>query len=174
MAKSKTTRRRWEPRPKRTNFGERRTIRLTDAETDAVEKMRSQIAKVRGVDVEKVTFSVALRTLISHNLEAAQFYADQIPGMPQRHVIDLPEEFWHYLDDCRRRVMHSQGSMYTVMRKLNFDEVVSAEEVTAAFVAVQESKQSLLRLENIVEAALEAALAEAGAEAVRYDLPEAA
>jgi hypothetical protein len=112
--------------------------------------------------------------LISHNYEAAQFYANQIPAMPMRQVIDLPERFWDSIDECRRRVMHSQGSMYTVMRKLNFGEIVSAEEVRDAYLAVQESKQALLRLENLAQAAIEAALAGAGAEAVRYDLSQAA
>lgn len=136
-------------RAKPTNFGVRRSFRLSGAEEDAIAAMREALARVRGVPTEKVSFAEALRLLLTENEKAARALA----GQPEKLVasagrIDVPDDLWNRLTDCQNRLSHSQGSLYTVMRKLNFDEGVTREEVRTAFDAVQESKAAVERMEE--------------------------
>lgn len=137
-------------RPKSVNYGHRRTLRFGTAEEAAVLHMRYALAQLRGVEVEKIPFSEGLRLLLTENVKAAQILAGKPEALPYSQSIELPLELWDALADCRNRLSHSQGSLYTIMRKLNFAETVTAAEVRDAFEAVQKSKGTLARLEERV------------------------
>lgn len=151
-------------RPKPVNFGQHHNVRLGAAEEAAVRYMREALAKQRGADVEKVSFSEALRLLLGENVTAARALAADPSALPRAEALDLPIEFWDGLTDCRNKLSHSQGSLHVILRKLNFDETVSKGEVREAFDAVQESRAAIARLEAHA-VALVTSLAGAGAEA---------
>ncbi|WP_119697607.1 hypothetical protein [Microbacterium halotolerans] len=155
-------------RPKPRNYGQRRALRLGDAEEAAVARMRTALAKSRGVGVDEVPFSDALRLLLTENEKAARVLAGRPEAWTSSRTLRVPDEAWAILSDCRNRVSHSQGSIYTIMRKLNFDEVVGQDEVREAFAAVQESKLALTRIEDrlvdLVTGAADEAVAQSAAE----------
>ncbi|OYO00737.1 hypothetical protein CGZ95_08935 [Enemella evansiae] len=152
-------------RPKPVNFGKRRTLRLGEAEDAAVEHMRAALARNRGVRTGDVDYSEALRLLLVENYKSAMVLAGEPEAWPTPTTVELPAELWDGLTECRNRLAHSQGSLYTVMRKLNFDETVRRDEVRAAFVAVQESKEAVARLESRMVAFVTGTSAVADAEA---------
>lgn len=134
-------------RPKPVNYGKRRTLRLGAREEDAVAAMRAAMAKNRGVDIDDVEYSEALRLLLIENHKAATVLAGRPESWPTSTTVELPAALWDALTECRNRLAHSQGSLYTVMRKLNFDDGVTRDEVREAFTAVQESKATVARME---------------------------
>jgi len=134
-------------RPKPVNFGTRRALRLGPAEEAAVASMRSSLAKTRGVDADDVKFSDALRLLLVGNEKAARVLAGQPETWTSSRTVELPLELWDGLSECRNRLSHSQGSLYNMSRKLNFDQGVSPAELRDAFLAVQESKDAIARME---------------------------
>lgn len=157
-------------RPKPVNFGKRRALRLGADEEAAVAAMRAALAKNRGTDAEQVPFSEGLRLLLTENIKAAQVLAGQPGAWALSQSVDVPAELWDGLTDCHNRLSHSQGSLYTILRKLNFDETVTKDEVRVAFEAVQESKTAVARMEDrlvsFVTTASAAAAAEADTQAV--------
>lgn len=133
-------------RPKPVNYGKKRSLDLGPAEEAAVGELQKAMTRQRG---KQVPWAEAARTLWTKNLESARALAEQ-PEMLAANAagIDVPTELWNGLADCRNRLSHSQGSLYTVMRKLNFDEGITKDEVVAAFDAVQESKAAVARMEE--------------------------
>lgn len=135
-------------RPKPVNFGKKRTLRLGVAEEAAVHQLRAALAKNRNMSVENVEFSEAVRLLLVENIKAAKILAGHPEAWPTSTTVDLPAELWDGLTDCRNRLSHSQGSLYTIVRKLNFnDGPVTTDEVRKAFAAVQDSKEIVDRFE---------------------------
>jgi len=138
-------------RPKPVNYGKRRTLRLGVAEEIAVDQMRTALAKSRGVPVEKADFSEAVRLLLVGNEKAARIMAGQPEFWTTSQMVELPLDLWDGLTECRNRLSHSQGSLYNISRKLNFDDgPVTRGEMLAAFEAHQEAKTSLIRLEELM------------------------
>lgn len=138
-------------RPKPVNYGTRRTLRLGPTEEAAVDRMRTALAKSRRVPAERVDFSEAVRLLLVDNERAARVLAGQPESWTPPQTVDLPAEAWDALTDCRNRLSHSQGSLYNISRKLNFDEgPVTRAEVLAAFEANQNAKASQARLEELM------------------------
>lgn len=156
-------------RPKPVNFGKRRTVRLGEDEERAVSAMQAALAKVRGVDATKIDFSEALRLLLGENEKSARILAGQPEAWSQPATVTIPDELWDGLTACQRALSHSQGSLYVILRKLNFGDDLTKDEVVAAFDAVQESKAAVARMEAALEAFLTgepiAAAAEIGVEA---------
>lgn len=69
-----------EAQPKRTRqsvvtLAKRRTVRFSDDEERAVEAMREAMAEIDGIDLERISFSRALRTLILDKESAADLEA---------------------------------------------------------------------------------------------------
>jgi hypothetical protein len=147
------------------NYGRRRTLRLGVAEEAAVARMRAALAKSRRVPVEQVDFSEAVRLLLVENEKAARVLAGQPESWTPSQAVDLPAEAWDAITDCRNRLSHSQGSLYNISRKLNFDDgPVTRAEVLAAFEANQEAKASHARLEELLVRFVEGMSDAAGAE----------
>ncbi|WP_218220430.1 hypothetical protein [Nesterenkonia sp. Act20] len=99
--------------------------------------------------MEKVPFSEGLRLLLTANEKTARVMAGQPEQLATASTfVDVPADLWNGLTECQNRLSHSQGSLYTVMRKLNFNEGITGDEVRAAFTAVQESKTAVVRMEE--------------------------
>lgn len=135
-------------RPKPINYGLRRTLRLGAREEAAVAAMRSALAENRGVALDDVDYSEAVRLLLVENHAAAMELAGRPDSWPASTTLELPAALWDQLTECRNRLAHSQGSLYTILRKLNFDQTVDRDEVRAAFNAVQSSKDAVARMET--------------------------
>lgn len=152
-------------RPKPVNYGTRRALRFGEAEEAAVAAMRAALAKSRRIDAAQVSFSEAHRLLLVDAERAARILAGQPEAWTSSRSVEVPIELWDGLSECRNRLSHSQGSLYTIMRKLNFDEAVTPDEVRAAFVAVQSSKAAVERMEAVLVEMVSTLEAEADAEA---------
>lgn len=163
MAAPRTTRK--PRRPKPVNYGRQRALRLGEAEEAAVAGMRAALAHSRRVDPSQVSFSEAHRVLLVDNERAARILAGQPAAWTSSRSVEVPIELLDGLIECRNRLSHSQGSLYTVMRKLNFDEAVTPDEVRAAFVAVQSSKAAVERMQAALVEMVSTLEAETDAEA---------
>lgn len=154
-------------RPKPVHYGSQRAVRLGARHEEAVVAMQRALAKVRGVSAAKVSFSEGLRLLLDENEKAARIMAGEPESWTPSQTVDVPLELWNGLTECRNRLSHSQGSLYTIMRKLNFDEDVDRNQVRAAFSAMNESKVAVARMEATLVAFVD--VMSAGAEAKADD-----
>lgn len=151
MAANRTTRK--PRRPKPVNYGRQRTLRLGEAEEAAVAGMRAALAKIRRVDPSQVSFSEAHRLLLVDAERAARILARQPEAWKPPQIVDVPEALWVGLNECRDAVVHSRGSMYAILRKVNFDEgPVTRSELLSAIATVKSSEAALERMEvSLVE-----------------------
>ncbi|MDQ0648604.1 hypothetical protein QFZ53_002800 [Microbacterium natoriense] len=163
MAAPRTTRKLRRPKP--VNYGTRRALRFGEAEEAAVAAMRAALAKSRRVDPSQVSFSEAHRLLLIDAERAARLLAGQPEAWTSARTVEVPMELWDGLSECRNRLSHSQGSLYVILRKLNFNEGATPEDVRAAFAAVQSSKAAVERMEAALVEMLGTLEAEADAEA---------
>lgn len=140
-------------RPKALRYGSQRAVRLGDPEEAAVDRMRSALAKQRRVPVDAIDFSEALRLLLGDNERAARVLAGQPEAWTPSRLVEIPAELWNGLNECRNAVVHSRGSMYAILRKVNLDEgLVTRAEILSAFDAVRSSLESLAHMEiSLVE-----------------------
>lgn len=140
-------------RPKSANYTRQRAVRLGDPEETAVGRMRTALAKQRRVPVDAIDFSEALRLLLGDNERAARILAGQPEAWTPSRIVEVPAELWNGLNECRNAVVHARGSMYAILRKVNFDEgPVTRAEMLAAFDAVRSSLESLEHMEiSLVE-----------------------
>lgn len=147
-------------RPKPVNQVMRKTLRYDRAVADAVEHLQREMAKNAGVNLTAVDasgvpeytkaldFSKAVRMLVVENHKAALVLAGQPEAWPTSQTVQLPMEIWDGLTQCRNNLSHSQGSLYAMLRKVNFAEgEISREEFREAYEAVMESKQAVARME---------------------------
>lgn len=120
-------------------------VRLGSDAWAAVTAMREALGDLRGVDAGKVTVTEAVELLLTQNIEAIKAMAENPEELPEADggIIDVPQQFWDGLHDCRNRLSHSQGSLYTLMKKLNFGDPVTKQEVAGAAKDVKASKDAV-------------------------------
>lgn len=156
-------------RPKPINFGKRRTLRLGEAEESAVEALRQKLAKSRG---KSVGFSEAHRLLLTENEKSARLLAGQPEEWTSAETVELPEELSDTLRSCWNALVHSRGSLYAILRKVNGvdDGPFTREEARDALESIDESKAAVARMEERLELFVTTYWSGAAA----YDDPEAA
>ncbi|MDR8019233.1 hypothetical protein [Nesterenkonia aerolata] len=139
-------------RRKPTKYGRHRNLRLGVDEENAVAAMREALAEVRGVAFDDVDWAEAVRILLVENEKAARVMAGQPEALATAGAasVAVPDEVWESLTDCRNRTSHSQGSLYTIMKKLNFGDAVTKQQVAEAARDVKESKEAILRMEELL------------------------
>lgn len=138
----------------------RATLRYDEKVASAVDDLRRAVAKHRGISVTRtddegrhvyrqaLSFSRAIRMLVVENERAARLLAGAPQEWPTSQRVDLPQPFWDVLTGCDNRLSHAQGSLYGILRKVNFDQgPVTREEFGEAFAAVADAKEALQRLE---------------------------
>lgn len=159
MPKQQTSKR----RPKPVNQTLRKTLRYDRAVADAVDHLQREVAKNDGVNLAAVDaagvpeytknldFSKAIRMLVVENHKAAKQLAGKPEAWPEAQAVELPIQIWDGLTACRNHLSYSQGSLYVMLRKVNFDEgEISSDEFREAYEAVIESKQSVARMEAML------------------------
>lgn len=139
-------------RRKPAKYGRHVNLRIGVDEVNAVDAMREALAEVRGVAADKVAFAEALRILLVENEKAARVMAGQPEALATAGAatVAVPDEVWESLTDCRNRTSHSQGSLYTIMKKLNFGAAITKQQVAEAARDVKESKEAILRMEELL------------------------
>ncbi|MFP3397649.1 hypothetical protein SB749_15065 [Brevibacterium sp. SIMBA_078] len=152
-------------RPKPVNYGTQHAVRLGVRHEEAVAAMQRALAKSRGVDASKISFSESLRLLLDENEKTARIMSGEPESWSPSQTVAVPLEVWNGLTECRNRLSHSQGSLYTIMRRINFGEGIGRDEVRAAFGAVQESKAAVARMEAALVSFLDGKSAGAAAKA---------
>lgn len=135
------------PRKKAVNFAKRRTLRFSDDEERAVEDVRRALAASSGRDLEEVTFSEALRLLITDKEGAAQVEARALaierrsPESMTWGLADISDRLGYELGPIRNHIAHIGGNLNQIAKRVNTGDPVTAAELTRALQAVAELRQ---------------------------------
>ncbi|MBN8423119.1 MobC family plasmid mobilization relaxosome protein [Microbacterium esteraromaticum] len=135
------------PRKKAVNFAKRRTLRFSDDEERAVEDVRRALARSSGRDLEEVTFSEALRLLITDKEGAAEVEARALaierrgPETTSWGLADISDRLGYELGPIRNHIAHIGGNLNQIAKRLNLGYVVTAAELSAALDAVAELRK---------------------------------
>jgi len=124
-------------RKKAVNFAKRRTLRFSEDEERAVEKTRQAIAATSGRDLEEVTFSEALRLLITNKIGTAEVEAQALVmerngAAPSVGFANISDRLGYELGPIRNYVAHISGNVNQIARRLNLGDPVTAAELSAA------------------------------------------
>lgn len=129
-------------RKKAVNFAKRRTLRFSDVEERHVEDMRRALAKSSGRDLEEVTFSEALRLLITDKpgvveVEAKALAIERGATTSSDWGLNaVSDRLGYELGPIRNLVSHVSGNLNQMAKRLNMKDPVTAAEVSAALEAV--------------------------------------
>lgn len=132
------------PRKKAVNFAKRRTLRFSDDEERAVGDVRRALAKSSGRDLEEVTFSEALRLLITDREGAAEVEARALaiersgPNATDWGLADISDRLGYELGPIRNHIARIGGNLNQIAKRLNMSDSVTSAEVSAALRTVAE------------------------------------
>lgn len=135
------------PRKKTVTFAKRRTLRFSDDEERVVEDRRRALAQSRGRDLEEVSFSEALRWLITDKVGVAEVEARALAiersgtASTDWGLEAVSERLGYELGAIRNYVAHIGGNVNQIAKRLNMGDPVTAAEVTEALAAVAEMKE---------------------------------
>ena len=130
------------PRKKAVNFAKRRTLRFSDSEERAVEDVRLALSKASGRGLAEITFSEALRLLITDKVGAAEVEAQALAiersgAASTGWGLDLISDRLGYeLGPIRNHVAHIGGNLNQIAKHLNSGDPVTAAEIPAALEGV--------------------------------------
>ena len=133
-------------RKKAVHFAKRRTLRFSESEERAVDDLRRALAKSSGRDLEEVTFSEALRLLITDKVRTAEVeamalaieHSGQASADWGLHAIS--DRLGYELGPLRNLVSHVSGNVNQIAKKLNMGDPVTAFEVSEALKGVADMK----------------------------------
>jgi len=128
-------------RKKVVNFAKRRTLRFSEDEERAVEKTRRAIAATSGRDLEEVTFSEALRLIITDKVGTAEVEAqalvmERTGESPVSNLANVSDRLGYELGPIRNYVAHISGNVNQIAKRLNMADRVTAAEVSEALGSV--------------------------------------
>lgn len=135
------------PRKKVVNFAKRRTLRFSDDEERAVDDVRRALAKSSGRDLEEVTFSEALRLLITDKEGAADVEARALviersaPDATSWGLADISDRLGYELGPIRNHIARIGGNLNQIAKRLNIGDRVTRDELSQALEAVAELRQ---------------------------------
>lgn len=132
-------------RKKAVNFAKRRTLRFSDSEERAVENVRRALARSSGRDIADVTFSEALRLLITNKIGTAEIEAQALVmernGVsPGPNLGSMSDRLGYELGPIRNFLSHISGNVNQIAKRLNMNDQVTADEVSNALEGVAEMK----------------------------------
>lgn len=133
-------------RKKAVNYAKRRTLRFSDDEERAVEDVRRALAKSSRRDLKEVTFSEALRLLITDKPAVAEVEAMALAiehGTADDSnwgLFAVSDRLGYELAWIRNHVAHIGGNLNQIAKRLNMGDRVTSKEVSAALDAVAEMK----------------------------------
>lgn len=134
------------PRKKAVHFAKRRTLRFSDGEERAVDDVRRALAKSSGRDLEEVTFSEALRLLITDKVGAAEVEAKALAiersgtASADWGLFAISDRLGYELGPIRNQVARIGGNVNQIAKKLNAGASVAPAEITAALEGVAEMR----------------------------------
>jgi hypothetical protein len=130
------------PRKKAVHFAKRRTLRFSDSEEGAVEDVRLALAKTSGRDLEEVTFSEALRLLITDKVGTAEVEAralaiERSGGASSDWGLNaISDRLGYELGPIRNYVAHIGGNLNQIAKHLNSHDPITESKIFAAVDAV--------------------------------------
>jgi hypothetical protein len=132
-------------RKKAVNFSKRRTLRFSEDEERAVEKTRKALATTSGRDLEEVTFSEALRLLITDKIGTAEVEAqalvmERTGASPVADLAGLSEKLGYELGAIRNFVAHISGNLNQIAKRLNTGDPATSAEVSDALQGVADMR----------------------------------
>jgi uncharacterized membrane protein YkoI len=133
-------------RKKAVNYAKRRTLRFSDDEERVVEDVRRALAKSSGRDVEGVTFSEALRLIITDKPAVAEVEAKALAIERSGGAADdwglwaISDRLAYELAPMRNHVAHIGGNLNQIAKRLNVDDEVTAAEIADALEGVATMK----------------------------------
>lgn len=132
------------PRKKVVNFAKRRTLRFSDDEERAVDDVRRALATSSGRDLEEVTFSEALRLLITDKEAVADVEARALaikhsgPDAASWGLADISDRLGYELGPIRNHIAHIGGNLNQIAKRLNMGDPVTSNQISSALQAVAE------------------------------------
>lgn len=132
------------PRKKAVNFAKRRTLRFSEDEERAVEDVRRALATSSGRDLEEVTFSEALRLLITdkpavEDVEARALTIERNATSSSSWGLDaISDRLGYELGPMRNHIARIGGNLNQIAKRINSGDLVSRSELSNALQAVAE------------------------------------
>lgn len=129
-------------RKKTVHYAKRRTLRFSADEERAVEDVRRALAKSSGRDLDEVTFSEALRLLITDKPAATDVEARAIvlernvDAAPEWGLFAMSDRLGYELGPIRNYIAHVGANVNQIAKRLNMGDPVAASDVAAALNAV--------------------------------------
>lgn len=132
------------PRKKAVHFAKRCTLRFSDDEERAVDDVRRALAKSSGRDLEEVSFSEALRLLITDREAAAEVEARALviertaPDTTAWSLAEISDRLGYELGPIRNHIAHIGGNLNQIAKRLNSGDHVTRSELVRALQTVAE------------------------------------
>jgi hypothetical protein len=133
-------------RKKVVNYAKRRTLRFSDDEERVVDEVRRALAKSSGRDVENVSFSEALRLIITDKPAVADVEAKALaiertgPAADDWGVWAISERLAWEISPFKNHVAHIGGNLNQIAKRLNMEDEVTAAEISEALETVATMK----------------------------------
>lgn len=132
-------------RKKAVTYAKRRTLRFSDDEERAVDDVRRALAKSSGRDVEDVTFSEALRLIITDkpavaDVEAKALAMERSGAQSSWDLYNISDRLGYELGPIRNHIARIGGDLNQIAKRLNMDDDVTAAEISEALEGISTMK----------------------------------
>lgn len=134
------------PRKKTVTYAKRRTLRFSDGEERAVDDVRRALAKSTGRDLKEVSFSEALRLLITDKPAVTDVEAKALAiersgtDLSDWGLSGVSERLGYELGAISNYVAHISGNLNLISKRLNMGNPVMAAEISEALEGVAEMR----------------------------------
>lgn len=142
------------PRKKAVHFAKRRTLRFSDDEERAVEDVRRALAKSSGRDLEEVSFSEALRLLITdrpavEDVEARALVIERTAGHSASwSLADVSDRLGYELAPFSNHIARIGGNLNQLAKRVNRGDAVLRDELLEALRSVSELRDVPVDIER--------------------------
>ncbi|NEN04653.1 MobC family plasmid mobilization relaxosome protein [Diaminobutyricibacter tongyongensis] len=133
-------------RKKAVNFAKRRTLRFSDGEERVVDDVRRALAKSSGRDVEDVSFSEALRLIITNKPAVADVEAKALAiersgtASADWGLYAISDRLAWELGYFRIHVARIGGNLNQIAKRLNMGDPATAAEISEALEGVADMR----------------------------------
>jgi hypothetical protein len=142
------------PRKKAVHFANRHTLRFSDDEERAVEDVRRALAKSSGRDLEDVSFSEALRLLITdkpavEDVEARALVIERnAVHSASWSLADVSDRLGYELAPFSNHIARIGGNLNQVAKRVNRGDAVLRDELLEALRSVSELRDVPIDIER--------------------------
>jgi hypothetical protein len=123
-------------RKKVVTYAKRRTLRFSDDEERVIDDVRRALAKSSGRDVEDVSFSEALRLIITDKPAVAEVEAKALAiersggGSGSWSLYDISDRLGYELGPIRNHIAAIGGNLSRIASRLDTEDPVTAAEIS--------------------------------------------